>query len=112
MNFSGNIKIDIKEKDYNKKEPNENDTIQTSPSKKQRIEKSINHSPKSSDPKRCGKCNKKLKLTDIKCRCDKYFCAAHRYSDLHDCSFDYKNHGKEILEKQNPAVISQKVDKL
>ena len=111
MNFSGNINIHIKEKDC-KKEESDSDTIQNSLSKKQQIEKPTNPSPKPSDPNRCAKCNKKLKLSAIKCRCDKYFCAVHLYSDLHDCSFDYKNHGKKILEKQNPTVISQKMDKL
>lgn len=108
MNFSGNINIDIKEKKY---ENIQND-IKNNINEKQIIEDKPNISTPRCDPNRCAKCNKKLKLTDIKCRCDKYFCAAHRYSDLHDCPFDYRNHGKKILEKQNPLIAGDKIDKL
>ena len=107
MNFSGNINIDIKEKKY---ENIQNDI--KSVNEKQIIEDKPNISTPKSDPNRCAKCNKKLKLTDIKCRCDKYFCAANRYSDLHDGPVDYKKHGKKILEKQNPLIAADKIDKL
>jgi hypothetical protein len=36
------------------------------------------------------------------------FCGSHRYSDRHDCSFDYKATGKQILEKNNPLVKKEK----
>ena len=40
---------------------------------------------------RCGKCNKKLGvLGGWDCRCGGKFCSFHRYSDTHDCDFDYK----------------------
>tara|TARA_B110001450_G_C17281966_1_gene343860 strand:+ start:72 stop:410 length:339 start_codon:yes stop_codon:yes gene_type:complete len=66
------------------------------------------------DLKRCNhpECNKKLKLTDIKCRCGFKFCAEHRYSDIHNCTFDYKNMGKIELTKQNPIVNFSKLEKL
>ena len=57
-------------------------------------------------------CNKKLKLTDIKCRCGFKFCALHRYSDKHNCAFDYKNMGKIELTKQNPVVNFSKFEKI
>ena len=57
-------------------------------------------------------CNKKLKLTDIKCRCGFKFCALHRYSDKHNCGFDYKNMGKIELTKQNPVVNFSKFEKI
>jgi predicted nucleic acid binding AN1-type Zn finger protein len=60
----------------------------------------------------CAKCNKKLKLTDSKCKCNNYYCSAHRYSDTHNCSFDYKKHGREYLEKQNPIIKFNKLDKM
>jgi len=34
-------------------------------------------------------CRKKLKLTDMECRCDKRFCSAHRLPETHKCSFDH-----------------------
>ncbi len=116
MNFNGNINVHVKEKEYKnntrENEPFESNTKHNSPIKKQKSRETVHPIPVKCDPSRCAKCNKKLKLTAIKCRCDKYFCAAHRYSDLHDCEFDYKNFGKKLLEKQNPTVAPQKVDKL
>ena len=103
MNYSGNININIKEK-------NNDDRKNTSPQKKQKLEIIIDEK-KSNDKSYCAKCNKKLKLTDIKCRCNKYFCSMHRYSDTHDCSFDYKNLGKILLTKENPCIVSKKIDK-
>jgi len=61
------------------------------------------------DLNKCGKCNKKLGLTDIRCRCGLKFCPKHRYSDQHDCSFDYKTHGRKQLEEKNPQVVGAKL---
>lgn len=62
--------------------------------------------------KHCGYCNKKLKLTDITCRCGIRFCPEHRYSDKHLCTFDYKEFGKNILLKENPIINSSKLEKI
>ena len=53
---------------------------------------------------RCSTCSKKVGLTGFKCRCAGVFCATHRYSDKHDCSFDYKAAGREAIAKANPTV--------
>ena len=65
-------------------------------------------------PKRCQNtgCNKKLVLTDFACKCKKFYCAAHRFSDLHSCSFDYKSTGKELLAKQLAEVKGSRVEKI
>jgi predicted nucleic acid binding AN1-type Zn finger protein len=34
-------------------------------------------------------CRKKLKLTDMDCRCEKRFCPAHRLPETHQCTFDH-----------------------
>ena len=39
---------------------------------------------------RCASCKKKLGLTGFTCRCGELFCSIHRYSDKHQCGFDYK----------------------
>ena len=39
---------------------------------------------------RCGVCKKKVGLTGFTCRCGGLFCSIHRYSDKHQCDFDYK----------------------
>lgn len=61
---------------------------------------------------RCWICNKKIGLTGFKCKCEYYFCPTHRYSDRHDCPFDYKNQAKEQLAQANPKIEFSKVDKL
>jgi len=60
---------------------------------------------------RCPVCNKKLKLTDIKCKCEKIFCSLHRYPSMHDCSFNFKLLDRDILEKNNPKIVLDKVIK-
>ncbi len=34
-------------------------------------------------------CGKKLQLTDMACRCDVTFCAAHRLPETHVCTFNH-----------------------
>ena len=34
-------------------------------------------------------CGKKLQLTDMACRCDVTFCAAHRLPETHACTFNH-----------------------
>lgn len=61
---------------------------------------------------KCGVCKKKVGLTGFTCRCDGLFCSIHRYSDKHECSYDYKELGAEEIRKNNPVVVSQKVNKI
>jgi AN1-type zinc finger and ubiquitin domain-containing protein 1 len=62
---------------------------------------------------RCSECRKRLNITNVyTCRCDKLFCATHRYSELHNCTFDYKTDGRKILEQTNPLVTAQKLPKI
>jgi len=48
-------------------------------------------SPREINNNRCyaNGCRKKLKLTDMECRCNKTFCAAHRLPETHACTFDH-----------------------
>jgi hypothetical protein len=61
---------------------------------------------------RCWTCKKKVGLTGFHCRCDGVFCGVHRYSDKHECSFDYKALGKEQLTKANPTVQAEKLERI
>ncbi|KAI3448913.1 hypothetical protein Pfo_005578 [Paulownia fortunei] len=63
-------------------------------------------------PKRCGTCRKRVGLTGFNCRCGSIFCAVHRYSDKHDCPFDYRTAGQEAIAKANPVVKAEKLDKI
>jgi len=64
------------------------------------------------DPSRCWSCNKKVGLLGFKCKCYYVFCSRHRYSDKHECSFDYQQAAKTTLAKENPMVVAHKIDKL
>jgi len=61
---------------------------------------------------RCLTCKKKLGLTGFTCRCGDLFCSIHRYSDKHDCTFDYNAMGKKEIRDNNPVIVAQKVAKI
>ncbi|XP_072560157.1 AN1-type zinc finger protein 5-like isoform X2 [Paramormyrops kingsleyae] len=61
---------------------------------------------------RCFTCRKKVGLTGFDCRCGHLFCAAHRYSDKHECPFDYRGEAAARLRKENPIVVAEKIQKL
>ena len=46
------------------------------------------------------------------CRCEGLFCSLHRYSDKHDCSFDYRELGQQEIRKNNPVIVGEKVNKI
>lgn len=46
------------------------------------------------------------------CRCGGLFCSMHRYSDKHECSFDYKAEGQAEIRKNNPVIVRDKVQKI
>ena len=43
------------------------------------------------------------------CLCGKTFCPLHRLPHHHECDFNYQEHSKQILEKNNPQVIAKKI---
>ncbi|KAK1426610.1 hypothetical protein QVD17_15286 [Tagetes erecta] len=58
---------------------------------------------------RCSGCRKRVGLTGFRCRCGDMFCGEHRYSDRHDCSYDYKSAGREVIARDNPVVKAAKI---
>ena len=42
-------------------------------------------------------CNKKLKITDMSCKCGKIFCKIHKFPEDHKCEFNYNS--EEIKRK-------------
>jgi len=58
---------------------------------------------------RCSGCRRKVGLTGFRCRCGELFCSEHRYSDRHDCSYDYKAAGREAIARENPVVKAAKI---
>lgn len=70
------------------------------PAKKQEI---VKYGVKLSE---CSYCGVKLRLTNrFGCKCRRVFCAKHRYSDEHRCSYDYRTENMLRLEKENPRII-------
>lgn len=67
---------------------------------------------KPSPPSRCKICNKKVGLMGFNCKCGGVFCMMHRYSDQHGCEFDYRGEGKDAIEKANPIVKAEKIEKI
>ncbi|XP_062003795.1 zinc finger A20 and AN1 domain-containing stress-associated protein 8-like [Rosa rugosa] len=63
-------------------------------------------------PKRCTTCRKRVGLTGFNCKCGNTFCSTHRYSDKHDCPFDYRTAGRDAIAKANPVVKAEKLDKI
>ena len=61
---------------------------------------------------RCFSCRKKIGLTGFKCYCGYFFCSEHRYSDKHDCDYDYQASQREQLSKANPIVVASKLEKI
>ncbi|XP_028812184.1 AN1-type zinc finger protein 6 isoform X1 [Denticeps clupeoides] len=61
---------------------------------------------------RCFTCRKKVGLTGFDCRCGNLFCGVHRYSDIHNCTFDYKADAAERIRKENPVVVGEKIQKI
>lgn len=61
---------------------------------------------------RCLTCKKKVGLTGFQCRCNGLFCTVHRYSDMHDCPFNYKELAQDQIRKNNPVIVGQKIAKI
>ncbi|KAH7565819.1 hypothetical protein JRO89_XS08G0021500 [Xanthoceras sorbifolium] len=64
--------------------------------------------PEKRPANRCSFCRKRIGLTGFKCRCEQTFCSLHRYSDKHNCVFDYKARGRMLLPRRNPVVKADK----
>ncbi|KAL7618778.1 hypothetical protein Lser_V15G02543 [Lactuca serriola] len=61
---------------------------------------------------RCSGCRKKVGLLGFRCRCGEMFCSEHRYTDRHDCSYDYKAAGRKAIARENPMVRAVKILKV
>ena len=56
---------------------------------------------------RCALCKCKINLLQITintCLCGSIFCTDHRLPEDHDCAYDFKNHHRVILERENPKI--------
>ena len=63
--------------------------------------------------RRCAQCNRRLKLAGTySCRCSGTFCGQCRYAEVHNCTYDYKTHGRKILEASAPSIQAPKLPKI
>ncbi|XP_024081161.1 AN1-type zinc finger protein 6 isoform X1 [Cimex lectularius] len=67
---------------------------------------------KSKKKNRCAVCRKKVGLTGFECRCGGLYCAVHRYSDKHKCTFNYRELGAQEIRRNNPVVVGEKIHKI
>ncbi|CAJ0922041.1 unnamed protein product [Ranitomeya imitator] len=57
---------------------------------------------------RCFMCRKKIGLTGFDCRCGNLFCGLHRYSDKHNCPYDYKAEAAAKNKERKPSCCGRK----
>lgn len=60
----------------------------------------------------CDYCNKKLKMINFTCKCNKTFCLMHKAPEQHNCTFNHKELFKEQLIKNNPIIKTLKIKTL
>ncbi|CAN7111845.1 unnamed protein product [Brassica rapa subsp. narinosa] len=58
---------------------------------------------------RCFSCNKKGGVMGFKCKCGSTFCRSHRCPEKHECSFNFKEVGRDVIAKANPVIKADKV---
>ena len=88
--FDGSIKKILEEsKEEDVILPKIKKELKKEPEKKEEIHKK--------SKKRCNLkcCKKKLKLTDLECRCGFIFCSKHRLPELHICTQNLKEKNRE-----------------
>ena len=63
----------------------------------------------------CSHCNKKkISIIYFICKCNPLFklCSKCRMPEDHCCTYDFKIDQRNKLEKENPLVIGDKMDKI
>jgi len=70
--------------------------------------------PNKNMDKRCNhiECMKKLRISDMKCKCEFIFCLLHRLPEQHNCLFDYKNSQDFDKIINNMKCTSTKIEKI
>jgi len=68
--------------------------------------------PKQEDTTRCWHCNKKLGILGVECKCGYYYCAKHRSTLDHECSYNFRSAYKKKLAKSNPTVVAKKMERI
>ena len=64
------------------------------------------HRPSKKKKDRCAfeGCRKKLKLTDMDCKCKNRFCSLHRLPETHNCSWNPKSENEMNIYKEKSGL--------
>jgi hypothetical protein len=54
-------------------------------------------------------CRVKLGLLGFDCKCGAKYCSKHRYPEAHDCDYDYREAGTDLLKKQLASCTADKL---
>lgn len=86
----------------------------TSSTNSNESQQNLQSSPKSQKKKKtkCTKCKANVGVIGFPCRCGGIFCSTHRYTNEHNCTFNYRELGAEEIRKNNPQVIGEKIQKI
>ena len=57
-------------------------------------------------------CKKRLKITDLSCRCEKIFCKIHKFPENHKCEYDYRESNKRQKRIDDLKCVSTKIQKI
>lgn len=57
-------------------------------------------------------CNKKIKISDLSCKCGKTFCKLHRLPETHMCNFNYKDEIRKMQQIEHMKCVSEKIIKI
>tara|TARA_B100000073_G_C23710065_1_gene563919 strand:+ start:1699 stop:1848 length:150 start_codon:yes stop_codon:yes gene_type:complete len=45
-------------------------------------------------------------------KCGKTVCITHRFTEDHDCNYNYSIEGKKQLEKENVKIVAKKIESI
>ncbi|CDY46062.1 BnaA09g41860D [Brassica napus] len=48
----------------------------------------------------------------FKCKCGSTFCRSHRCPEKHECSFNFKEVGRDVIAKANHVIKEDKVERI
>ena len=57
-------------------------------------------------------CNKKIRISNLECRCGKTFCSHHTFPEDHKCDYDYKDPLKREKSIEEMKCKSNKIQKI
>lgn len=68
-----------------------------------------NNFQKNDDEIKCFHCAKKIGIFAYNCKCKNYFCKKHKFSEEHNCLFDYKKFEKNIIRRKHFVMKKSKI---